>query len=86
MECTAQPLLAGVLQGQLDAAAFAAAKEALERDLAPTAYQTMACGARVDACTQSMHVELPMEQAQALRQAGTPPLLVDCLLYTSSCV
>lgn len=77
VECTAQPLLAGVLQGQLDAAAFAAAKEALERDLAPTAYQTMACGARVDACTQSMHVELPMEQTQALRHAGIPPLLVD---------
>ena len=32
---------------------------------------------RDSACTQSMHVELPMEQAQALRQAGTPPLLVD---------
>ena len=77
VECTAQPLLAGVLQGQLDAAAFAAAKETLERDLAPTAYQTMACGARVDACTQAVHVELPMEQARALRHAGVPPLLVD---------
>ena len=77
VECTAQPLLAGVLQGQLDAAAFAAAKETLERDLAPTAYQTMACGARVDACTQAVHVELPMEQARALRHTGVPPLLVD---------
>ncbi|WP_043341996.1 hypothetical protein, partial [Comamonas sp. B-9] len=45
VEAAAQPLLAGVLQGQLDAAAFAAAKAVLEQNLAPTAYQTMACGA-----------------------------------------
>ncbi|WP_423935044.1 aminotransferase class V-fold PLP-dependent enzyme [Comamonas sp. 23] len=77
VEAAAQPLLAGVLQGQLDAAAFAAAKAALEQDLAPTAYQTMACGARVDAATPAVCVELPVARAQALQQAGSAALLVD---------
>ncbi|WP_460482947.1 aminotransferase class V-fold PLP-dependent enzyme [Comamonas humi] len=80
VECAAQPQLAGVLQGRLDAAAFAAAKAELERDLAPTAYQTMACGARVDAtmgACQPQRVELSAAQAQALRHTGPAPLLVD---------
>jgi len=51
-ECATQPLLARVLRGELDAQGFAAAKAALEQDLALTAYQTLACGARVDSgCT-----------------------------------
>ncbi|MEG0974065.1 MAG: aminotransferase class V-fold PLP-dependent enzyme [Comamonas sp.] len=77
VECAAQPLLASALQGRLDAVAFAAAKAELEHDLAPTAYQTMACGARVDVCTQTVNVELPADQAQALQQTGGATLLID---------
>ncbi|GAB2831187.1 hypothetical protein GCM10027276_37020 [Comamonas piscis] len=77
VESAAQPLLSGVLQGQLDAAAFAAAKARLEQDMAPTAYQTMACGARVDAAAPAACVELPLARAQALQQAGSAALLVD---------
>ncbi|HEV6968254.1 aminotransferase class V-fold PLP-dependent enzyme [Roseateles sp.] len=56
VECAAQPLLADVLGGRLDDEAFASAKAELERDLALTRYQTVACGARVDGggeCTPS---------------------------------
>ncbi|WP_312808005.1 rhodanese-like domain-containing protein, partial [Comamonas sp.] len=45
--------------------------------LAPTAYQTMACGARVEAATPAACVELPAARAQALQQAGSAALLVD---------
>lgn len=48
VERRAQPLLDQVLAGQLDAAGFAQAKAALEAGLGLTAYQTVACGARVD--------------------------------------
>ena len=78
VETAAQPLLAAVLQDALDAEAFAAAKAELERDIAPTAYQTMACGSRAAACTLSQSsVELTAAQAQSLQSAGTTPLLVD---------
>lgn len=47
IECSDQPLLDGVLTGRLGAPDFAKAKAELEQDLPPTAYQTIACGARV---------------------------------------
>jgi cysteine desulfurase len=48
VECKAQPLVEGVLTGRVKAQAFVQAKADLERHLAPTEFQTMACGARVD--------------------------------------
>ncbi|HEX2010180.1 MAG TPA: aminotransferase class V-fold PLP-dependent enzyme [Roseateles sp.] len=77
VESAAQPLLAGVLQGRLDAAAFAEAKAVLEQDLAPTEYQTMACGARVDCGRAAEPVELSAaELLERWRGAGAP-LLID---------
>lgn len=58
VEVTRQPLVAHVLNGSLNAIDFAAAKATLEKDLAPTEYQTMACGARVDICSRTATVEL----------------------------
>ncbi|WP_432727247.1 aminotransferase class V-fold PLP-dependent enzyme [Variovorax sp. W6] len=76
-ECAAQPLLRDVLSGALDAAGFARAKEALERGLALTEYQTMACGARVDTCTAGTSFELAPEALSALLQAQPGLVLVD---------
>jgi cysteine desulfurase len=75
VEAVAQPLLAGVLNGHLDAPAFAAAKAVLEQDLAPTEYKTMACGARVDSCSRGMAVELPTDRLQQVMVGRA--LLVD---------
>lgn len=47
-EIAAQPLLASALDGCIDAEGFARAKAALEQNLAPTAWCTVACGATVD--------------------------------------
>ena len=80
VECAAQPLLAQVIQGQIDAPAFAAAKAQLEHQLAPTAYHTMACGARVDTpagTCKLQGVELPAEQARTLLESTSALLLVD---------
>jgi cysteine desulfurase len=73
-EIAQQPLLAEALDGRLDAAGFAAAKAALERDLGLTEYQTVACGARVGACPDAA----PELTAPALRAllAAHPDLLV----------
>lgn len=78
VECAAQPLLDGVLKGRLSAEAFAIGKGVLEHDLAPTEYQTMACGARV-ACTRAgERVELDVASLEALlRDRGATPVLVD---------
>lgn len=77
VECAAQPLLAGVLQGSLGDEIFAVEKAGMERLLAPTEYQTLACGARVDAHLFDDQVELTADEVQA-RLASTPaPLLVD---------
>ena len=76
-ECAAQPLLRQVLSGALDAAGFASAKEALERGLALTEYQTMACGARVDTCTAGPAFDLSPEALSALQQAHPGLVLVD---------
>ncbi|MBB4225793.1 aminotransferase class V-fold PLP-dependent enzyme [Variovorax guangxiensis] len=76
-ECAAQPLLRQVLSGALDAAGFASAKEALERGLALTEYQTMACGARVDTCTAGPAFDLSPEALSTLQQAHPGLVLVD---------
>ena len=76
IECGAQPLLADVLQRRLDGAAFAAAKAALEQSLALTDYQTVACGARVDAgCAPGTELDLPALRALAAGHGGL--VLVD---------
>ena len=79
MDCGAQPLLDGVLKGRLSAEAFAIGKGVLEHDLAPTEYQTMACGARVDCGRTTERVELDVAGLQALLGAGfgPKPVLVD---------
>lgn len=75
-ERRAQPLLARVLGGGLDAAGFAAAKAELERGLGLTGYQTLACGARVDAVDEAGN-ELSAEQLLALLERQPELLLVD---------
>ncbi|TDP60473.1 aminotransferase class V-fold PLP-dependent enzyme [Roseateles toxinivorans] len=79
-EIAAQPLLAGVLHGRLDSAGFAAAKAALEQDLALTEFQTLACGARVDegrsGGNASLH-QLAPAALPALLRAHPDLLLVD---------
>ena len=76
IECGAQPLLADVLQRRLGGASFAAAKAALEQGLALTEYQTVACGARVDAgCPQDTELDLPGLRALAAGHGGL--VLVD---------
>jgi len=71
-----QPLLARVLGGGLDAPGFAAAKAELERGLGLTGYQTLACGARVDA-DDAVDNELSPEQLLALLERQPELLLVD---------
>jgi len=77
IECATQPLLAGVLQGRLDAGAFAEAKAVLEEGLAPTEYQTMACGARVDCGRAAEPVELAARDLLARLGDAQAPLLID---------
>ncbi|WP_326544018.1 aminotransferase class V-fold PLP-dependent enzyme [Pseudorhodoferax sp.] len=77
IECTVQPMLADVLQGRLGAEAFAQQKVLLERDLPPTAYQTMACGARVDCDQAAEAVELPAAELAGLLARGREVVLVD---------
>jgi rhodanese-related sulfurtransferase len=78
-ECRAQPLLAGVLQDRLDAAAFAAAKAELECGLGMTQYQTLACGARVEEPVAETASTRQLDPAglQALLQGHPDLLLVD---------
>jgi cysteine desulfurase len=78
VECIQQPLLAGVLSGRLDAAAFAAAKAGLEQHLGLTEYQTLACGARNPRCsTGGAAISLPPQQLPALLAAQPGLQLVD---------
>lgn len=77
VEREAQPLLAEVLSGRLDAPGFAQAKAALERDLGLTAYQTVACGARVDAGCAAASSEMGFEDLQVQLTHGPGLLLVD---------
>ncbi len=75
VESRAQPLLADALEGRIDDSAFAAAKAQLERGLALTAYQTVACGARVDEGCAMASTDLCREELRTLI-AGSPDLLL----------
>ena len=68
-----------MLKGRLSAEAFAIGKGVLEHDLAPTQYQTMACGARVACARSAERVELDVAGLQALLGEGAhpKPVLVD---------
>jgi cysteine desulfurase len=76
-ECIAQPLLADVLSGRTDDAGFAAAKARLEQGLAVTAYQTVACGARVDSGCALAASDLSLDALHDLLRARPNLLLVD---------
>lgn len=77
IEIARQPLVASVLASTMDAQSFAAAKAVLERDLAPTEYQTMACGARVDSCSKMAAAELKPSELLARIEQGEKFVLVD---------
>lgn len=77
VECRAQPLLADVLGGRMDDAAFAAAKAQLEQGLALTEYQTVVCGARVDSGCARVSSELAPEALRGLLREHSGLLLVD---------
>lgn len=81
VESDAHALLAGALQGGLDAQSFAMEKAALERHIAPTEYRTLACGARAGGCGLAAAAADDVElSAQALRDqlaSARPPLLID---------
>ena len=76
-ERRAQPLVARVLGGGLDAAGFASAKAELERGLGLTGYQTLACGARVEPRDDSLSQELTPAALQTLLHAHPDLLFVD---------
>ncbi|WP_067060775.1 aminotransferase class V-fold PLP-dependent enzyme [Roseateles chitosanitabidus] len=77
IESLAQPLLDGVLRGRLSAEAFAAEKAELERDLPPTEYQTMACGARVACARAAERVEMSAAELRTALRGAVAPVLVD---------
>ncbi len=77
VECASQPLLADVLVGRIDDAGFAAAKAELERGLALTAYQTVACGARVDSGCARASSELTLAALSQLAHQHPGLVLVD---------
>ena len=77
VERAAQPLLADVLDDRIPAAGFAAAKAQLERGLALTAYQTVACGARVDSPCKQLASDLSVPELLALLARQPQLLLVD---------
>jgi cysteine sulfinate desulfinase/cysteine desulfurase-like protein/glyoxylase-like metal-dependent hydrolase (beta-lactamase superfamily II)/rhodanese-related sulfurtransferase len=77
IESSAQPLLDGVLRGRLSAEAFATEKAELERDLPPTEYQTMACGARVACARAAERVEMSAAELRTALRGAVAPVLVD---------
>lgn len=77
VECAAQPLLGKLFAGLLDDAGFARAKAGLEHDLALTAYQTVACGARVDAGCAQAFSELAPGALRHLLHGPAGLVLVD---------
>lgn len=77
IESLAQPRLDGVLRGRLSAEAFAAEKAELERDLPPTEYQTMACGARVACARAAERVEMSAAELRTALRGAVAPVLVD---------
>ncbi|UXH78324.1 aminotransferase class V-fold PLP-dependent enzyme [Roseateles amylovorans] len=76
-ESALQPLLAHALRGTLDAQAFAAAKAGLERHLALTEYQTMACGARVDSRRFEVDTEVDIAALRDLLERHPQARLID---------
>ncbi|MGJ7604879.1 aminotransferase class V-fold PLP-dependent enzyme [Variovorax sp. LT1R20] len=76
-ECAVQPLLAQVLHGHIDAQQFAAAKAELEKDLALTEYQTLACGARIDGDVGCSRSEMDAAEVRQLLQSHRDLVLVD---------
>ncbi|WAC75710.1 aminotransferase class V-fold PLP-dependent enzyme [Roseateles sp. SL47] len=76
VEAARLPLLDAVLNGHMDAQAFATAKAALERDIGPTQYQTLACGARTDVC-EAVAVEIRPEALLQQLQDGLKVVLID---------
>lgn len=72
-----QPLLARLLDGELDAGEFAAAKASLESRLGLTAYQTVACGARVGPACAGDRPELDLDALRALISARPDAVVVD---------
>ena len=77
IEAIAQPLLADALREQPDDDRFVRTKAALERDLPPTQYQTMACGARVGGACSSEAVELQARELLGWLASGPQPLVID---------
>lgn len=76
-EAAAQPLLHAVLTEKMEPNEFCIAKAHLERDIAPTGYQTMACGARADTCQNQESVELSPHELKKLLAGVNHPLLAD---------
>ncbi len=76
-ESAYQPLLAHALRGTLDAQAFAAAKAGLERHLALTEYQTMACGARIDGSRFEVDTEVDLAALRDLLERHPQARLID---------
>jgi cysteine sulfinate desulfinase/cysteine desulfurase-like protein/rhodanese-related sulfurtransferase len=76
-EAAAQPLLAAAIGRHLGPSEFALAKAELERDIAPTAYLTMACGAAVEQRGGAEPAQLGFRELAALAARGKPLLVVD---------
>jgi cysteine sulfinate desulfinase/cysteine desulfurase-like protein/glyoxylase-like metal-dependent hydrolase (beta-lactamase superfamily II)/rhodanese-related sulfurtransferase len=77
VEAAFQPLLAGALEGKLTTTEFAERKADLERQIAPTEFQTMACGARVECASRTENVELSLAHLLELKGCGLTPRVVD---------
>lgn len=72
-----QPLLGALWSEGLSAEAFAVRKAELERGLGMTEYQTLACGARVEAIEAEVCVSMNAEQAAALLRRPVATRVVD---------
>ena len=77
VECAAQPLLGAVLQGSLSDESFAVEKATLERGLAQSEYQTLACGARVEGGLFDEQVEMSAADVRAQLLGTQAPVLID---------
>jgi cysteine sulfinate desulfinase/cysteine desulfurase-like protein/glyoxylase-like metal-dependent hydrolase (beta-lactamase superfamily II)/rhodanese-related sulfurtransferase len=77
IESRTQALVALALNPATDPASFLLAKAALEAGLAPTRYDTMACGARVDRCAAEQVVQLSRDAVARMAEEQPATLLVD---------
>ncbi|WP_022979554.1 aminotransferase class V-fold PLP-dependent enzyme [Ideonella sp. B508-1] len=77
IEYGAQPLVAAALDGRLTPAEFAQQKAALEASIARTEYNTIACGARVEPCTQVESVAASREAVAEMLTGDASAVLVD---------